>query len=27
LWAWCCGMFDGLLGSKGKRHEKWGIRQ
>jgi GT2 family glycosyltransferase len=27
LWAWCCGMFDGLLGIKGKRHEKWGIRQ
>lgn len=26
LWAWCCGMFDGLLGVKGKRHEKWGIR-
>lgn len=27
LWAWCCGMFDGLLGIKGKRHEKWGIHQ
>ena len=27
LWAWCCGMFDGLLGIKGKRHQKWGIRQ
>lgn len=27
LWAWCCGMFDGLFGIKGKRHEKWGIRQ
>ncbi|MGH8232709.1 MAG: glycosyltransferase family 2 protein [Rhodanobacteraceae bacterium] len=26
-WAWCCGMFDGLLGIKGKRHQKWGIRQ
>lgn len=26
LRAWCCGMFDGLLGIKGKRHEKWGIR-
>lgn len=27
LWAWCCGMFDGLLGIKGKRHSKWGIKQ
>jgi GT2 family glycosyltransferase len=27
LWAWCCGMFDGLLGIKGKRHQKWGILQ
>jgi GT2 family glycosyltransferase len=27
FWAWCCGMFDGLLGIKGKRHERWGIRQ
>lgn len=26
LWAWCCGMFDGLLGIKGKRHAEWGIR-
>lgn len=26
LKAWCCGMIDGLLGIKGKRHEKWGIR-
>lgn len=25
FWAWCCGMFDGLLGIKGRRHEKWGI--
>ncbi|MBS0433267.1 MAG: hypothetical protein JSS21_12810, partial [Proteobacteria bacterium] len=25
--AWCCGMFDGLLGIKGKRHGKWGIPQ
>lgn len=25
LKAWCCGMLDGLLGIKGKRHEKWGI--
>lgn len=25
LWAWCCGMFDGVLGIKGKRHGKWGI--
>lgn len=25
LKAWCCGMFDGLFGIKGKRHEKWGI--
>lgn len=27
LWAWCSGMFDGLLGIKGKRHSKWGIKQ
>lgn len=26
LWAWCCGIFDGLLGIKGRRHMKWGIR-
>lgn len=26
FWAWCCGMFDGLFGIKGKRHEKWGIK-
>lgn len=26
LWAWCCGMFDGLCGIKGKRHEKWKIK-
>lgn len=26
LWAWCCGMTDGLLGIKGNRHLKWGIR-
>jgi glycosyltransferase involved in cell wall biosynthesis len=26
LWAWCCGMFDGLFGIKGKRHTKWGIK-
>lgn len=25
LWAWSCGMFDGLLGVKGKRHDKWKI--
>jgi len=27
LWAFCTGMFDGLLGIKGRRHTKWGIRQ
>lgn len=27
LWAFCCGMLDGLLGRKGKRHLSWGIRQ
>lgn len=27
LWAFCAGMFDGLLGIKGRRHTKWGIRQ
>lgn len=27
LWAFCTGMFDGLLGIKGRRHAKWGIRQ
>lgn len=26
FWAWSCGMFDGLFGIKGKRHQKWGIR-
>lgn len=26
LWAWACGMFDGLFGIKGKRHEKWNIK-
>lgn len=26
LWAFCTGMFDGLLGIKGRRHAKWGIR-
>lgn len=26
LWAWFCGMFDGLCGIKGKRHEKWKIK-
>lgn len=26
-WAFCTGMFDGLLGIKGRRHAKWGIRQ
>lgn len=25
--AWCCGMFDGLLGIRGRRHDRWGIRQ
>lgn len=25
LWAWCCGMYDGLLGIKGNRHQRWGI--
>lgn len=25
LWAWCCGMLDGLLGIKGKRHTRWRI--
>lgn len=27
LWAFSAGMLDGLLGIKGKRHTKWGIRQ
>jgi rhamnopyranosyl-N-acetylglucosaminyl-diphospho-decaprenol beta-1,3/1,4-galactofuranosyltransferase len=27
LWAFGAGMFDGLLGIKGRRHAKWGIRQ
>jgi GT2 family glycosyltransferase len=27
LWAFCAGMFDGLLGFKGRRHAKWGIHQ
>lgn len=27
MWAFCTGMFDGLLGIKGRRHAKWGIRQ
>lgn len=27
FWAFCTGMFDGLLGIKGRRHAKWGIRQ
>ena len=27
MFSGCCDMFDGLLGIKGKRHEKWGIRQ
>lgn len=27
LLAFSAGMFDGLLGRKGKRHGKWGIRQ
>jgi GT2 family glycosyltransferase len=26
LWAFIAGFTDGLLGLKGKRHEKWGIR-
>lgn len=26
LKAWCCGMWDGLRGVKGKRHEKWGLQ-
>lgn len=26
LWAFSAGMFDGLLGIKGRRHAKWGIR-
>jgi GT2 family glycosyltransferase len=26
LHAFCAGMFDGLLGIKGKRHTKWGIK-
>lgn len=25
LWAWVCGMLDGLLGLKGKRHDVWRI--
>lgn len=24
--AWCCGMYDGLRGVKGKRHVYWGIK-
>lgn len=27
LWAFCAGMTDGLLGLKGRRHEKWRIPQ
>lgn len=27
LWAFCAGMVDGVLGLKGRRHSKWGIRQ
>lgn len=27
LWAFSTGMLDGLLGIKGRRHAKWGIRQ
>lgn len=27
LWAFTAGFSDGLLGLKGRRHEKWGIRQ
>lgn len=27
LWAFTAGLVDGLLGLKGKRHEKWGIGQ
>lgn len=27
LWAFCAGMTDGLLGLKGRRHEKWHIPQ
>lgn len=27
LKAWCCGMYDGLLNIKGKRHERWKIKQ
>jgi len=26
LWAFTAGFIDGLLGLKGRRHEKWGIR-
>lgn len=26
LWAWCCGMLDGMLGISGKRHMFWHIR-
>lgn len=27
LWAFFAGMTDGLLGRKGRRHEKWGLRR
>ncbi|PTU30672.1 glycosyltransferase family 2 protein [Stenotrophobium rhamnosiphilum] len=27
LWAFTAGMIDGLLGIKGRRHQKWGIPQ
>lgn len=27
LWAFAAGMIDGLLGLKGRRHQKWGIPQ
>lgn len=26
LWAFIAGMTDGLLGRKGRRHERWGLR-
>lgn len=25
VWAWFCGMVDGLRGKVGRRHHKWGI--
>lgn len=25
LWAWSCGMIDGLRRKDGRRHDKWGI--